>query len=108
MKDFLAFFNSRYKDEGGQKSDNFPLWDVNDRFDVQPIKYDDNYLYTDEYADRWNMPINPNDVSGQPKGIQSDKPVNKLDVQVPDELDVIDSLDKEALVQDVKKKLMGG
>jgi len=109
-----AFFNVRYKDKGGQKPDQTPLWDVDERFEEKPVDYRSNYLYTDEFVDRWNSPpAGTYEQAGVPKGkVPGDgKEYKKLyeeDKRVF-EPDVIRSLNKQDnMVEEIKKAMIGG
>jgi hypothetical protein len=51
------------------------------RFEEKPIRTDDNYLYTDINADRFNAPrVDSQQEHGQPRGMDNDiSPINDLD-----------------------------
>jgi len=106
----LAFFNVRYKDEEGQQPDVSPLWETGERFEEQPVDYN-NYLYTDENADRWNSGNDPVQKDGQPKGVDrlNNKELKTLNKKVFNDEDSIDSFNKqENIIDKVKSALTGG
>jgi len=111
-----AFFNVRYKDKEGQKPDTTPLWFTDERFEVKPIDYNNNYLYTDSDVDRWNAPPPVSwQNSGKPRGLvpgdgKEVKNLVKNDSKVfDDEDDVVKSLNKqEKIIEQVKKAIITG
>ncbi|MDO8640289.1 MAG: hypothetical protein Q7R33_01995 [Nitrosarchaeum sp.] len=67
----VAFYDTRYQDHDDQK-DSDVSWALplgKDRVEEGPMRLEnDNYLYKDENADRFNSWIDPNQRHGQPKG----------------------------------------
>jgi hypothetical protein len=81
-----SFNNVRYKDRPRGYDGDATTWseDVGptaQRFQEKPIKIEDNYLYTNEEADRFNAGKDFNQQQGQPKGIDFSgrEPVTKFE-----------------------------
>jgi hypothetical protein len=89
MKKIKLSFNNKLYQDKGHLVDEDTMWSndiprLQERFQEPPVKVENNYLYNDENADRFNAGKDFSQAHGQPKGVDitSKAPLERFESSV--------------------------